>query len=203
MVYCPSCAAEEGTAFKLHGKACAKLKVARYRAAFAAVCSLTLPLFLTPSAVAQSDSTDSLPSPSVRHSTRGEYLARTALGFRGRRYRSGGTGGRGFDCSGLAQTVCRKWGLMLPRTSTEQFRKGTHVSKADLQPGDLVFFGRSGVSHVGIFIGEGKFVHAANHRKGVIVSKLSESYYANRFAGARRLDLSKLPPTAHEESATE
>ena len=123
-------------------------------------------------------------------------MARQALSFRGVPYRFGGRSRNGVDCSGLIQTVWKKYGLMLPRTSVEQFKTGIPVPKDRMKPGDLVFFKNTykrGISHVGIFVGEGKFVHAANSRKGVIVTSLSQAYYQNRWAGARRVALEKLP----------
>lgn len=133
-----------------------------------------------------------------RHNSTGVALAQKALSYRGTRYRFGGTTSNGFDCSGLTQAVYRKWGMMLPRTSTEQFQKGKPVAKDNLQPGDLVFFKntyKGGISHVGIFVGDGKFVHAAGAGKGVVVSKLFEGYHANHYAGARRIVL----PTKQEK----
>ena len=143
-----------------------------------------------------------MPSTGDRHLTRGQYLARTALSFRGRPYRWGGTSARtGFDCSGLVQAVCAKWGILLPRVAHGQYRMGQSVKKSDLQPGDLVFFKdtyKRGLSHVGIFIGEGRFVHAASAHLGVMVSRLDSGYHLHHWAGARRLNLSKLPPVPGE-----
>ncbi|MEP6755169.1 MAG: C40 family peptidase [Chthonomonadales bacterium] len=124
----------------------------------------------------------------------GESAAKHALSFRGTPYRMGGTGKSGFDCSGLTMTVFKKWGVQLPRTSTEQFSAGVSVNKSEMKPGDLVFFKgtyRSGVSHVGIFIGNSQFVHAATDGKGVMVSSLNSGYNLNHWAGARRVDLEK------------
>jgi cell wall-associated NlpC family hydrolase len=134
---------------------------------------------------------------------RGDYLVRTALGFRGRPYRWGGTTARsGFDCSGLVQTVCAKWGIYLPRCAGEQANVGMPVPKDRLQPGDLVFFKNTykrGLSHVGIYVGEGWFIHAADRRHGVTMSRLDQGYHKAHWYGARRLDLSKLPPAPGEE----
>src|SRR5262249_44539830 len=105
-----------------------------------------------------------------RHLSRGESMARTALAYRGAPYRFGSRSG-GFDCSGLIQTICAKYGIYLPRASNAQFNVGKPVPKDQLQPGDLVFFQNTykrGISHVGIYIGEGQFLHAAGSRKGVI-----------------------------------
>ncbi len=126
--------------------------------------------------------------------TVGEALAHKALSYRGVHYRMGGTTTNGIDCSGLTQAVYKKWGMLIPRTSTEQFQKGKSVPRAQLKPGDLVFFANTykrGISHVGIFVGDNKFVHASGSGRGVIVSSLGDAYHANHFAGARRIALDK------------
>ncbi len=138
-----------------------------------------------------------------RRSTRGEALARTALAYRGAPYRFGGrSASTGFDCSGLVQTVCAKWGIYVPRAAHAQYSAGKPVKPDDLQPGDLVFFKNTykrGLSHVGVYIGNRKFLHAAGHRFGVMVSKLDDTYHRNHYVGARRLNLSHLPPVPGEE----
>lgn len=103
-------------------------------------------------------------------------------------YKTGGTTTNGFDCSGFTRYVYQKLGLNLPRVSAAQYKTGTAVSKSQLRAGDLVFFNTlgAGVSHVGIYIGNGKFAHASSS-KGVTISKLSQSYYANRYVGAKRV----------------
>jgi len=103
-------------------------------------------------------------------------------------YKTGGTTTNGFDCSGFTRYVFLKLGMTLPHQSTSQYKMGTAVSKSQLRPGDLVFFNTfgKGVSHVGISVGSGKFAHASSSR-GVIVSSLSESYYAKRYVGAKRV----------------
>lgn len=104
-------------------------------------------------------------------------------------YLWGGTSPAGFDCSGYVQYVFRQSGISLPRTTTEQYQIGTYVSKANLQPGDLVFLQntyREGISHVGIYIGNGKMIHASSS-KGVVISDLSTSYYTQHYYGARRV----------------
>ena len=101
----------------------------------------------------------------------------------------GGTTPKGFDCSGLVQYVFQLSGINLPRTTTEQVKVGTYVSKSNLQPGDLVFLQntyRQGVSHVGIYIGDGQMIHASSS-KGVVISKLSSSYYTQHYHSARRV----------------
>ena len=140
-----------------------------------------------------------------RHASRGQYLAHTALGYRGAPYRWGGRSPKsGFDCSGLVQAVYAKWGIALPRSAGEQYHVGRAVAKNALQPGDLVFFKNTykrGISHVGIYIGNGAFIHAATSRKGVMMSRLDTGYHAQHWAGARRLDLSKLPQSSEEKQA--
>ena len=133
--------------------------------------------------------------------TRGLHLVESALPFLGTAYRFGGTSPKtGFDCSGMVQHVYAKWGVKLPRTAELQFRKGVSVSFFDLQPGDLIFRANTykrGISHVGIYIGHGQWVHAASRKQGVIVSNVP-LFNAGQEPGARRFDLSKLPPVEGE-----
>lgn len=105
-----------------------------------------------------------------------------ALSKIGAPYRWGASGPDAFDCSGLVSWAFRNVGITLPRTSRAMSRVGTPVAMQDLQPGDLVFYYRP-VSHVGIYIGDGKIVHASNRRSPVKVSDLSHT----RFNSARRL----------------
>ncbi len=133
--------------------------------------------------------------------TRGLHLVETAMPFLGTAYRFGGTSPtKGFDCSGMVQYVYAKWGVKLPRTAELQFRKGVSVSFFDLQPGDLIFRANTykrGISHVGIYIGHGRWVHAASRKQGVIVSNIP-LFNAGQEPGARRFDLSALPPVEGE-----
>jgi cell wall-associated NlpC family hydrolase len=116
-------------------------------------------------------------------------LIDTAKDQIGVRYRYGGTSRSGFDCSGFVQFVFAKHGVKLPRTSLSQSGVGAKVAKSDLIVGDLVFFVTRGsrVSHVGIYIGDGKFIHASSGGGRVRIDALSTSYYAKRYAGARRV----------------
>jgi cell wall-associated NlpC family hydrolase len=116
-------------------------------------------------------------------------VIRLALSFRGVPYRHGGSSGRGFDCSGFTSYVYRNAaGISLPRTSGGQSDIGSAVLKSDLKQGDIVYFNTNGhnVSHVGIYIGGNSFVHASCS-KGITVTSLSDSYYAPRYLGARRV----------------
>jgi len=95
-----------------------------------------------------------------------------------------------FDCSGFTSWVHSQFGISISPGVVEQYRQGTPASRSELAPGDCVFFAgtcRSGISHVGIYIGNGNFIHAANPRSGVKISSLDEDYYASRYAGARRM----------------
>lgn len=118
--------------------------------------------------------------------------AKTLIGIP---YRFGGTTPtRGFDCSGFVRFVFRSFGVDLDRTSRSQARQGDPVPLDDLKPGDLLFFAtegvRRGVSHVGIYLGDGQFIHAsAWHGPGmhcVELGKLTSKYFANRLVAARR-----------------
>ncbi|MFQ6097256.1 MAG: SH3 domain-containing protein [Armatimonadota bacterium] len=123
----------------------------------------------------------------------GGRLVRTALSYLGRgiRYRYGGssvTGG--FDCSGFIQFILQKNGRDMPRRASHQFLYGKPVEKSQLLPGDLVFFKNTykrGISHVGMYIGAGRFIHSSSAAKGITISSLSESFYKRKYAGARRL----------------
>jgi cell wall-associated NlpC family hydrolase len=114
-------------------------------------------------------------------------LTRTAMRFLGVPYVWGGTSFSGVDCSGFVQAVFHRNGIDLPRTADAQFGIGQAVRERSLRPGDLVFFQTysEGASHVGIYVGNGNFVHASSSN-GVRVDSLTESYYASRYIGARR-----------------
>jgi cell wall-associated NlpC family hydrolase len=114
-----------------------------------------------------------------------QRAAQVALKYRGVPYRWGGTEPSGFDCSGFVQHVYSQVGLKLPRSAAQQYEHGIPVSRDDLRPGDLVFFDR--LRHNGIYIGQGRFIHAGQTGKHVSVAPLDEGWYRARWAGARRL----------------
>lgn len=122
----------------------------------------------------------------ARTSSIAQRLTKSALRFLGVPYVFGGTSSSGFDCSGYVQHVFAMLGMHLPRTADAQYYAGSRVRA--LHPGDLVFFQtyEPGPSHVGIYIGNGRFVHASSSH-GVMVSSLSDSYWANRYLGAKNL----------------
>ncbi|MCR8636173.1 MULTISPECIES: C40 family peptidase [Paenibacillus] len=109
-------------------------------------------------------------------------------------YKSGGTTKKGFDCSGYTAFVFDKLGISLPHQSKSQAALGTTVSQDELRAGDLVFFdtenkvnkGVSGISHVGVYVGDGKFYHSATG-KGISINKLSEAYYVKTYVTAKRI----------------
>lgn len=125
--------------------------------------------------------------------TKATELVGTALTFLGVPYRYGGTSAEtGFDCSGYVKTVFDKTiGLALPRVAAQQAAITQKIKRTELRPGDLVFFNtmRRAFSHVGIYIGEGKFVHSPKPGAEVRVESLGTSYWNRRFDGARRVDV--------------
>jgi cell wall-associated NlpC family hydrolase len=120
---------------------------------------------------------------------KGAQIAAFAMKYVGTRYVFGGTSPNGFDCSGFAYYVQNNTGAPVGRTLWQQFNAGARVAKSQLQIGDEVFFANTympGLSHAGIYVGEGKFVHANNERTGVTVSRMDDDYWAQRFVGASR-----------------
>lgn len=115
-------------------------------------------------------------------------LTRSALRFLGTPYVFGGSSAGGFDCSGYVQHVFASMGIHLPRTADAQFYAGSRV-RGGVAKGDLVFFQtyEPGPSHVGIYLGNGSFVHSSSH--GVMVSRMHDSYWASRYIGAKRVAL--------------
>ena len=127
--------------------------------------------------------------PRTTSSDMGGIAARTAERFVGIPYRWGGnTVVDGMDCSGFVRAVYNLCGVNIPRTSREQYKAGDQVGRDDLKDGDLVFFGESveKISHVGIYVGNGRFVHAPRRGDDIKVSALDESYFTSRFVGAKR-----------------
>ncbi|WP_322996834.1 C40 family peptidase [Castellaniella sp.] len=142
------------------------------------------------------DSKDSLaidyPRSSAQNTTTpSKTMASTALRFLGVKYRYGGDGpGEGFDCSGLVAYAAEKsLGLKLPRTASSQAQEGISVGRNELRRGDLVFFNTLGrrFSHVGIYLGNQKFVHAPRAGAAIRVENMDISYWRKRYNGARRL----------------
>lgn len=132
------------------------------------------------------------PQTTVAKSSIGDKMAQMARGYVGYKYVYGGSNpSTGFDCSGLVYYICGKLGYSVNRTADNQIYNGVAVEKANLQPGDLVFFTNyktnKGIGHVGIYIGNNQFVHASTPTTGVIVSSLSDASYVNRYVGARRI----------------
>ena len=123
----------------------------------------------------------------VASSGNGSSVVATANQYIGSRYVYGGTTPSGFDCSGFTSYVYKKYGVSLSRTAAGQYSNGVAVSKGELQPGDLVMFGKSGINHVGIYIGGGKMVHAANPSRGVTTDTINSGYYGTNYVGARRI----------------
>ncbi len=131
-----------------------------------------------------------LPSNSALAATsKRQAVVNTAYRYRGRPYVFGATGPRYFDCSGYVRYVFRQHGIYLPRTAAAQSRVGTTISKRNLVAGDLVFFKNTykrGISHVGIYVGNNRIIHAFP-RRGVTVDSLSNSYLRAKYALSKRV----------------
>jgi cell wall-associated NlpC family hydrolase len=122
---------------------------------------------------------------------RTDALLSSALNYIGIPYKRGGSNeDLGFDCSGFVQNLYSKtFGMILPRSAVEQAQATTPIDKQELQPGDLVFFNtmRRAFSHVGVYLGDGKFIHAPRAGSKVRVESMKTSYWEKRFNGARRV----------------
>ena len=110
----------------------------------------------------------------------------TARRYLGVPYRYGGDSPRGFDCSGFTMYVFRANSINIPRSTEKQYRSGRHISRGRLRPGDLVFFqtSRRRFSHVGIYVGNGRFIHSPRTGKRISYASLDNSYWKRRFRGA-------------------
>ena len=129
-------------------------------------------------------------------------LVLNAMGFLGVPYRRGGSDDNGFDCSGFVRSMYEQTlGKVLPRSAREQADATEKIDKKDLQPGDLVFFNtmRQTFSHVGIYVGDNKFIHSPRPGKQVKVEDMRQSYWLSRFTGARLRNRGSpaTPGTAH------
>lgn len=129
-------------------------------------------------------------SDSTGSTANGQAIVNKAKQYLGVPYVYGGASPSGFDCSGLVYYVLKSLGYSPYRTPADQYKQGTYVSKANLEPGDIVFFHgtyTSGISHVGIYAGNGQFIHAPNSRSVVSYADLTSGYWANHYYGARRM----------------
>jgi cell wall-associated NlpC family hydrolase len=131
--------------------------------------------------IAHYDSVKSLPD-------RIEKEAKSLLGIK---YKYGATGPNQYDCSGFTKHVFSSQGITIPRTSKEQAKVGKYIRYSELKKGDLIFFRSNNsnkVSHVGIFIGNGKFIHASSSKKKVVISNMNSNYVITHFKWGRRVD---------------
>jgi len=120
------------------------------------------------------------------------YIIAEAKGHLGKRYVWGANGPSRFDCSGFTSYVYKKMGIKIPRVSINQGKVGKKVKRSRLRKGDLVFFDtsrrrRGYINHVGIYIGNHKFIHASSSKRKVIISSLDKKFYKARFKWGRRL----------------
>ena len=119
-----------------------------------------------------------------------EEIVDIALKYEGYRYVYGGASPKGFDCSGFVYYVYFLAGYSISRTSSGQYNDGCHINFEDLEIGDILLFKntyKSGISHSGIYIGNNKFIHAENHKSGVIITSLYDNYYKSRFVTGIRV----------------
>ncbi len=133
--------------------------------------------------------------PSVMQSpeglAKGQLVVETAKKYLGIPYVYGGTSPRGFDCSGLVQYVFKELGVSLNRVAADQTAHGTPITKDGLLPGDIVFFHNTSkydtINHVGIYVGDGNFIHAPQTGDVVKITTMASGYYARTFVAARRI----------------
>jgi len=154
-------------------------------------CSSIGPTVSAPVVASPSQTGESAASSIARRTERSEALLQALLAL-GLDYRYGGESpATGFDCSGLvAHVYLEAWNIRLPRNTSAQSKAGTPVSLAELQAGDLVFYDtlKRPYSHVGIYLGDGRFVHAPKSGAQVRIESLQNAYWAQRFDGARRIE---------------
>jgi cell wall-associated NlpC family hydrolase len=127
-----------------------------------------------------------LGTPEMATSSRTSDIVEVARKYVGAPYRWGGSSPSGFDCSGLVRYVYAQVGVELPHNAAKQYALGAPVAREDLLPGDIVFFDR--LRHNGIYIGDGRFIHARQTGKRVAIAGLDEAWYAERWVGARRIE---------------
>ena len=131
---------------------------------------------------------DTTASTTSSASSSGAAVVAKAKSYIGYKYVYGGSSpSTGFDCSGFTSYIYKQFGVSLNRTAAGQYSNGTAVSRSNLQPGDLVMFGKSGINHVGIYIGGGMIVHAENKTTGVTTDTINSGYYNKNYVGARRI----------------
>lgn len=141
----------------------------------------------TPRTQTTQSTTDATETTTVPSSGKGATVVETAKNYIGCSYVYGASGPSSFDCSGFTSYVFKLHGVSLSRTAAGQYSNGVAISRDQLQPGDLVMFGKSGINHVGIYIGGGQIVHAANQSRGVTTDTINSGYYNNNYVGARRV----------------
>lgn len=152
----------------------------RLHVRFLAVCLVVLMLGLFNASVSA--------APAKQTAVKTDNIIKTAEKYIKAPYRFGGESPKGFDCSGFVKFVYDKNGKKLPRSADVQYKNGKNIERSKLKPGDLVFFTTyaPGASHVGIYYGNGRFIHASSSR-GVMISRLDETYWQPRYLGARRI----------------
>ncbi|MDY4489740.1 MAG: NlpC/P60 family protein [Candidatus Faecousia sp.] len=144
---------------------------------------------IAPSASALSATSDTVAQGSSDASLTGQAIVAEAQKYLGAPYVYGGASPAGFDCSGLVYYVLKNLGYSPNRTPEAQYAQGTYVSKANLLPGDIVFFSGNGstITHVGIYAGNGQFIHSPNSRSTVSYASLTSGYWSEHYYGARRV----------------
>lgn len=128
-------------------------------------------------------------TPVSRNSGNSNTIRAAASRYLNIRYMLGGTGAGGIDCSGFTRAVLQQLGVSLPRTARAQYGVGNTVSRSNLQSGDLVFFNTMGrgVSHVGVYLGNGQFANANSYNGRTMIEAMTTTYWATRYVGARRV----------------